>query len=1136
MLGNRVYLVFWVFLAGFAGFFSSGKVIGAPAKPTLASPSNGAVVNGSSVTLSWYAVSGAGAYSVGLRDQNTGVLANIPLVTGTSYTANVTTGHAYVWDVASCSTYSGGDNTSNCPNRTSNWSFSVQSAVSRPGSFTLSGNPYCNTSSPTAPAVMLTWSASSGATSYEVYRNGGLYASGITGTSFDNNLNVTAGQTYSYSVVANNSGGTTWNANGTISVTVPANVCGTSPTVPGSFTLSGNAYCNTSSPTAPAVMLTWSGSSGATSYDLYRNGGLYASGITGTSFDNNLNVSAGETYTYSVVANNSGGTTWNANGTISVTVPANVCGTSSVLTPILNTVSPTSYPASGGNQIMRLIGSNFESGDTLTFYPPGGGSIESKAQKLAFGSNTQLVYQFNNANDAGVWGVQVNSPDGAQHSNRVSFNVETAVTQLPNLVPQDIALDKSTVSGGDTLTVTWKLANTGSGSSPATVTGVRINQTISRTSVSDGTLANIPAPVLAPFSSVQQSATITIPNLAAGGTYYVWVVADNAINSTLKQSNYRDDYAVSVGLTGYPAAANSSPMLTVNITGEGTVAGGGISCVSSGSKRNRLSCSKTFKKNSQVTLGAPFLEGLRVQWGDGCLVDGVHHSCTVTMDKSKTVEVAFKSSTPLQDDPEPRYGTDPIQAEDHYPKTLDVNAVVITHGWNSDVDAWAYDMAKAICNSPHVSTGSPYNDFYHPGANKPGKVCFGNRWEVWVVDWRDAANTTHYKAYVNAQSRGSLLAASLYEREYKHVHLIAHSAGSMLIETAASELKRLSGSSVRVHETFLDAFEPTIDAASGSIVDSIYGRSADWAEHYVDTRPLQDSLANDNGVVPDGTAYYLKHAYNIDVNPTYWYDPEDGCSSLYSFWNPSTWLDPIVCRHSRPYRFYGYSLDSAYLQDSADNGVDPIGSLAGKGYSLSEEGNGTLGKQASELIGKACQIVGDNCIEVNAAQSEEPKYSPILTKAYEAATQVGNALCEVNVISGLCNTLGLTTRTSTTKANARAAAAARSQQGQIEDTPTQDPAWFAVAVETAESANTLRFSYRFRVGGEGLLRVFIDDEVVRELDQRYVPMGSLQSETVFIGDLPAGIHRIAFRLDGYGESIGNVELTGIELGRQAISR
>jgi hypothetical protein len=104
---------------------------------------------------------------------------------------------------------------------------------------------------------------------------------------------------------------------------------------PGSFTLSANAYCNTSTPAAPAVLLNWTTSSRATAYDVYRNGTLYANGNTETSFDNNLNVSAGQTYTYYVLAGNTSGTT--QSNEVTVSVPSDVCGS-----PPQLTVTPTS--------------------------------------------------------------------------------------------------------------------------------------------------------------------------------------------------------------------------------------------------------------------------------------------------------------------------------------------------------------------------------------------------------------------------------------------------------------------------------------------------------------------------------------------------------------------------------------------------------------------------------------------------------------------------------------------------------------------------------------------------------------------------------------------------------------------------
>lgn len=102
------------------------------------------------------------------------------------------------------------------------------SSVNPPGNFTLSNDvAYWDWKSPAGPAVNLHWSASSNADSYDVYRNGGLYAGGLKQTSFLNNINLIADQTYTYHIVARNSGGT--RTSNTITVLMP----GASPMLSG---------------------------------------------------------------------------------------------------------------------------------------------------------------------------------------------------------------------------------------------------------------------------------------------------------------------------------------------------------------------------------------------------------------------------------------------------------------------------------------------------------------------------------------------------------------------------------------------------------------------------------------------------------------------------------------------------------------------------------------------------------------------------------------------------------------------------------------------------------------------------------------------------------------------------------------
>ena len=178
-------------------------------------------------------------------------------------------------------------------------------AIPLPGVFTLTATPECNGAT---SQIKLTWTTSSNATNYDIYRNGSLYASNVTGTQFLNTF-ITIGTVYTYSVKAKNATGTTLNSNGTLSAT--AINC-----PPGAFTVTATPTC---SGTTSAINLTWTTSANATSYDIYRNGNLYAPDVTGTTFLNTYLISAGTTYTYSVKAKNSIGTLNNSNGTLAVT-------------------------------------------------------------------------------------------------------------------------------------------------------------------------------------------------------------------------------------------------------------------------------------------------------------------------------------------------------------------------------------------------------------------------------------------------------------------------------------------------------------------------------------------------------------------------------------------------------------------------------------------------------------------------------------------------------------------------------------------------------------------------------------------------------------------------------------------------
>ena len=245
--------------------------------------------------LTWTASANATAYNV----YRNGVLYASSL-TGTTYTNTaVTSGTSYSYYVVA-------KNTTTTQTTNSNGTQTVVALnCAAPGAFTISATAEC---SGTTSRVNLSWTASANATSYDVYRNGNLYASDVTGTQFLNTF-VTVGTAYTYSMIVKNNIGTVANSNGTLSAT--AIMC-----APGTFTATATPTC---SGTTSAINVTWTASVNATSYDIYRNGNLYASDVTGTSFLNTYLVTAGTTYTYYVKAKNAAGTLNNSNGTLSAT-------------------------------------------------------------------------------------------------------------------------------------------------------------------------------------------------------------------------------------------------------------------------------------------------------------------------------------------------------------------------------------------------------------------------------------------------------------------------------------------------------------------------------------------------------------------------------------------------------------------------------------------------------------------------------------------------------------------------------------------------------------------------------------------------------------------------------------------------
>ncbi len=262
---------------------SSGQVSATPLAPP--SPPGGltATAGNAQVGLTWSASSGATSYSVKRATISGGPYTQIATPTATSYTdTSVTNGTPYYYVVSAVGPTGEGASSGQV-------SATPLAPPSPPGGLTATaGNAQ----------VGLTWSASSGATSYSVKRatiNGGPYTQIATPSSTSyTDTSATNGTTYYYVVSAVGPTGE-GASSGQVSATLP-------PSPPGNLTATaGNAQ----------VGLTWSASSGATSYSVKRatiNGGPYTQIATPSSTSyTDTPLANGTPYYYVVSAVNSGG-------------------------------------------------------------------------------------------------------------------------------------------------------------------------------------------------------------------------------------------------------------------------------------------------------------------------------------------------------------------------------------------------------------------------------------------------------------------------------------------------------------------------------------------------------------------------------------------------------------------------------------------------------------------------------------------------------------------------------------------------------------------------------------------------------------------------------------------------------------
>lgn len=470
------------------------------------------------------------------------------------------------------------------------------------------------------------------------------------------------------------------------------------------------------------------------------------------------------------------------------------------------------------------------------------------------------------------------------------------------------------------------------------------------------------------------------------------------------------------------------------------------------------------------------------------------------------------------------------------------NVAVLVHGWNSSPAAWSDDtksMMEAYLSDNGVLCSTSTN----------ADPC----WELVAWNWQDAAKTLLPDwAYNNAKIPADVLVAWLTKKfghNLNHLHLIAHSAGSKLIDRVAKKLlqqkKNSEPSPASLHLTFLDPYTPldTDKMDYGKLDNSIIPNfSESYITHNLPTTGIGDlllaaynlGLANAEMYVArltwENTKGPLTNSYNIFVDGL---DSEGllDRAKLATLWS--------VQNHAWPYQFYQCSVtpDNAYFYGEGIQTSQPCPDDHNRyGFGFVN----ALEYAPYSTIATLREIwkPGNSC----TAYSTTTCTDPLNTYIKRTVVNTANATVDFGkTIISETGTLILNT--------AKGAYNLAQDLGQLLndygeaaflpaiqrlDLYSGSPAWVRLPIRIDGPANYLTFKFKFTQEGPSILRAFIHGKEVWSADQRFYTIGKLWDAEMGLGSLSPGSYEIAFRLDPLTDVQTSVQLSEIDLGSMVV--
>ena len=428
----------------------------------------------------------------------------------------------------------------------------------------------------------------------------------------------------------------------------------------------------------------------------------------------------------------------------------------------------------------------------------------------------------------------------------------------------------------------------------------------------------------------------------------------------------------------------------------------------------------------------------------------------------------------------------PITATPSWSKPTTVkNLVFVTHGW------------QPVEANP---LGPPAQPWMAAMTNAIAHQLGGNgTWQFETYDWSWAAWTLEpQQALSQAEYIGTLLGKAIAGMGYQQVHLIAHSAGSGMIQAIADQL-RAAPNPPLIQLTFLDPYIGIFHQEQNN-----YGKNADWSDCY----SVEDIAGGFIGS-------YLNHAFNVDVS---WVDPSN---------TPAPYIGPgggevALSSHGYPIDFYLGSITGGNSSCSSPYG-----------FALSQEIEGAFwfNNQANYPVGNGPLLP---CSPPDAVKNPNPGIAGLESGIAGIPFDISSAAYALSSLgSSLVGNAGFVLNSIWSSLPLVKSGGVQPMGGPVPlgGSSTNSPAWLAVGVTVTNAVNFVQFDAGFTDtnAAQGLLTVYWNTNQVGMVDERVAPTNLQTYRFTLPGTVTNGLYTLSFRLDSFDNS-SSVAVTNVATG------